>query len=171
MEFDAELVQLVLEGDIAAFETLMRRYERSVQSIAMAFLADSHASEDVVQETFVVAFRSLASLQDSNNFAPWLMQIARRIAGKSKQVRTRTPVPIPLEDRSSPNPCKNQGRSQQLLEAIERLPDQERLVISLRFFDGYSSAEIGLMTGHSVGTVTKQLSRAYERLRCWLAEH
>ena len=76
VESDAQLVHRVLEGEIAAFETLMRRYERSVRSVAMAFLSDLHASEDVVQETFVAAFRSLASLQHGNKFAPWLMQIA-----------------------------------------------------------------------------------------------
>ncbi len=171
VESDAELVQRVLEGDIVAFEILVHRYERSVQSVAMAFLADMHASEDVVQETFVAAFRSLASLRHGNKFAPWLMQIARRTARKSGRKHKQVHVATPLEELSAPRSRAEDPRSQQLLEAIERLPEQERMTITMRFFDGHSSREIGLMTGHSVGTVTKQLSRAYDRLRLWLAEH
>ena len=166
---DSELVQRTLQGDIAAFDVVVRRYERSVLSIAMAFLADWHAAQDVSQETFVAAHRSLHTLSQAEKLGPWLMQIARRTSGKWVAARKRLPVMAPLDEVSS-SPSNECLRSQRLLTAIEHLPEQERLVVTMRFFDGHSSQEIADMTGHPVGTVTKQLSRAYERLRQWLAQ-
>ncbi|MEZ6138170.1 MAG: sigma-70 family RNA polymerase sigma factor [Pirellulaceae bacterium] len=60
--------------------------------------------------------------------------------------------------------------SLELLEFVERLPEQERVVIGLRHFDGHSIQDISQITGRPIGTVSKQLSRAHERLRGWVNE-
>ena len=167
-ESDAELVQRTLDGDLAAFETLIKRYERSVRSVARAFLADVHACEDATQEIFVAAFRAIPTLRESDRFGPWLMQTARRVAGKIRDQHARRPTPQELDEPEAQPPRIPNPQTQFLLTLTERLPEHERLVVTMRYFDGHSSQEIVDATGSPLGTVTKQLSRAYERLREWL---
>ena len=164
-ESDAELAGKAKCGDVPVFERLILRYERTVRSVAWAYLHDSHACDDAVQETFIAAFRSLAGLKETDKFGPWLMQIARRTSGKHS-----SRVNLPREQGTSIDEVADSGpvvsiRQRQLLEHIEQLPKNERLVIAMRYFDGHSSQEIAEITGRPLGTVTKQLSRAYERLR------
>lgn len=162
---DAELARGATRGDLASFEQLVTRYERSVRSIARAFFADSHNCDDVTQEAFVAAFRGLRALREPERFGPWLMQITRRTATRVKEKESRRRLPGLPEEPAGREP---ETRSQELLMLIERLPEQERLVITMRYFDGHSSQEIADATGIPTGTVTKRLSRAYERLRQWL---
>ena len=168
-ECDDELVRRTVDGDLTAFEMLIQRYEHSVRSVARAFISDVHASEDATQEIFVAAFQSLASLRERNRFGPWLMQIARRVAGNMRQRQARTPILCEFDEPESRAKPVVHDRAQTLLLLIERLPEQERLVVTMRYFDGHRTQEIADMTGIPIGTVTKQLSRAYQRLRQWLA--
>ncbi len=167
-ESDANLVLRTIDGDLAAFEMLIKRYERSVLSVARAFLGDAHACEDATQEIFVAAFRALPSLRERDRFGPWLMQIARRIAGNMRDQHTRQPTPQEFDEPEAQMSRIPHPQSQFLLRLIERLPEHERLVVTMRYFDGHSSQKIADATGSPLGTVTKQLSRAYDRLRQWL---
>ena len=167
-ESDTELVQRTVDGDLAAFETLITRYERSVRCVARAFLADVHVCEDATQEIFVAAFRAVPTLRERDKFGPWLMQIARRVAGKLQNEHARRPIPSEFSEPEARPSRVASSQSQFLVSLIERLPEQERLVVTMRYFDGHSTQEIADATGSPLGTVTKQLSRAYERLRQWL---
>jgi len=167
-ESDAELVRRSVEGDLASFETLITRYERSVRSVARAFLADVHACEDATQEIFVAAFQAIHTLRERERFGAWLMQIARRVSGKLQYQHSRRPIPGDLSEPAVQIPQDANAQFEFLLSAIERLPEQEQLVVTMRYFDGHSTQGIADATGIPLGTVTKQLSRAYERLRQWL---
>jgi len=167
-ESDANLVLRTVDGDLAAFETLVNRYERSVRSVARAFLMDVHACEDATQEIFVAAFRALPTLRERDRFGPWLMQVARRVSAKMRDQHTRQPTPQEFDEPEAQPPRMPNPQSQFLLTLIERLPEHERLVVTMRYFDGHSSQDIADATGSPLGTVTKQLSRAYDRLRQWL---
>lgn len=168
IESDAELVVKAKGGDVPAFEQLILRYERSVRSVAWAYLRESNACDDATQETFIAAFGGLAGLSEAEKFGPWLMQIARRISQKQS---SRKSFPFErgtlIEEIADLRPGIS-SRQRELLETIEKLPENERLVIAMRYFDGHSSQEIADVTARPLGTVTKQLSRAYERLRKWL---
>jgi RNA polymerase sigma-70 factor (ECF subfamily) len=169
-ESDTELVARSQEGDLSAFEQLILRYERSVRSIAWAYLRDSHAGDDVTQETFIAAYRSLSGLKESDKFGPWLMQIARRTSQRqSKGTNIPRDHGMPIDEVADVRSGAS-SRQRQLLEYIEKLPENERLVIAMRYFDGHSSQEIADVMERPLGTVTKQLSRAYERLRKWLTQ-
>jgi RNA polymerase sigma-70 factor, ECF subfamily len=167
-ESDAELAGRAKRGDLTAFERLILRYERSVRSIAWAYLRESHACDDATQETFIAAYRSLAGLREPEKFGPWIMQIARRT---SQRLSNRSRIPrdqsVPINEIPEKSPVIS-DRQLQLLECIERLPENEQIVIAMRYFDGHSSQQIADLTERPLGSVTKQLSRAYERLRTWL---
>lgn len=170
IESDAELAEKAKGGNVLAFEQLILRYERSVRSVAWAYLRESNACDDATQETFIAVFRSLSGLKETEKFGPWLMQIARRTSQKQSS-RTNHPreQEMPIEEIADLRPGIS-NRQRQLLEYVEKLPENERLVIAMRYFDGHSSQDIADVTERPLGTVTKQLSRAYERLRKWLTQ-
>ena len=170
MQSDAQLIDRIFAGETEAFAVLVKRYERLVWGAAIRIIRDPHLAEDVAQEGFVAAFESLGSLRISSRFGPWLLAIVRRQAARAVRQRCRSPV-LATNARADLEPESN-GRAApenfELLELIERLPVQERVVIGLRHFEGHSMHEIAHITGRPIGTVTKQLSRAHQRLRKFL---
>jgi RNA polymerase sigma-70 factor (ECF subfamily) len=141
-----------------------------VLSVALAELHDVHAAEDVAQDTLLRAFRRLAGLRDGARFGPWLMQIARRQVVEAVRAR-RLPAVVPADqpayDAAADTTIPMWIENEHLLTLVGRLPDHERVLVGLRFFDGHSLAEVATITGRPLGTVTKQLSRAIARLRAW----
>ena len=166
MESDSQLVQLALGGDRDAFAKLLARHERTVRAAAMAILGDHHSAQDASQEAFVAAYRKLATLRDGSAFGPWVFKIARR---EALRIARRSPATVSLDSQADRPDPRDDGRldsaSRRLLEAVMKLPAHERTVVTLRHFDGHSVAEIAEIAARPVGTVTKQLSRAYARLR------
>jgi RNA polymerase sigma-70 factor, ECF subfamily len=172
VESDSQLVDRIDAGEPRAFAVLVARYERLAMGAALRVVRDTHLAEDVVQDAFVAAFGSLRLLRSRSQFGPWLMAIVRRQAARALRRHLRAPVSATM------NGCEPElGASSSwipndngLLDLIERLPTQEHVVIGLRHFQGHSVQEIAEITGRPIGTVTKQLSRAYERLRKSLNE-
>lgn len=170
MSSDADLVTAVRTGQRAAYAALVDRYERAVQAAAMEILRHHHAAQDVAQDAFVIAYRKLGSLRDAAAFGSWVIRIARREAVRAARRRREGSATV-LEDLPAP---QRNGRldetSETLLKHVLALPEQERVVVMLRYFSSYSVQQIAEATGRPVGTVTKQLSRAHERLRQWLKD-
>ena len=172
MHTDSKLVKAVLNGDRHAYGCLFERHERSVQAVALAVLGDYQVAQDVVQETFVTAYRKLGGLRKGSSFGPWVRKIAHREAiHLSRRIRQRKDV---NQVAMQANFVSNDGRidepNRELLDAVMRLPKHEREVITLRYFDNHSMKTISEITSRPVGTVTMQISRAHARLRKWLKE-
>lgn len=172
MPSDVELVDQILAGDCQKFAVLVQRYERMARATAMRSVHDSHRADDVAQEAFVAAYQNLSSLRDRSNFAGWFLGIVRRKAAQARKQDDRIRTPSndhELDDRVAIQ-HQHASDSIDLLELIERLPEQERVVVGLRHFDGHSMQKIADFTGRPIGTVTKQLSRAHARLHAWATE-
>jgi RNA polymerase sigma-70 factor (ECF subfamily) len=165
-----ELVKTVQSGERAAFAELVRRYERAAIITAHSTLGDFHLAQDAAQEGFVAAYRMLGQLRDAASFGPWLLRVVRRRALRLKR-RSRTAEP--LDSQYADVAAERYDWIEPYEEAVRqlaRLPEHERIVTTMRYVDGQSVQEIADSTGRPVGTVTKQLSRAIERLRKWLVE-
>jgi RNA polymerase sigma-70 factor (ECF subfamily) len=163
---DAELVNAVLDGEKQAFAVLVKRYERPVRAVALDVLGDYHSATDVSQDAFIKAYEQLAVLRKPEAFGPWLMKITRRCALNSAR---RKPKETQLEPKiaaatESPNGQLDEEK-QRLLAAIVKLPKSEKQVVMLRYLGDNSVKDVADIVGRSVGTVTKQLSRAHKRLR------
>ena len=160
---DADLVGAVLLGDRRAFAALVGRYERAVLATAWGVLRDRHLAQDAAQDAFVSAYTNLRRLRDPASFAPWLLSIARRVATRSSKRRRPTG---PLPDEHPPeHEVADAANLDWALAATEDLPEHERVVVYLRYFQDLDVGEIARVVARPVGTVTKQLSRAHERLR------
>jgi RNA polymerase sigma-70 factor, ECF subfamily len=175
MKANAEIVRLVLHGDRESFAVLVARHEKAAWATAWRVLHDEHAASDVAQDAFLQAFHRLHDLREPELFGVWLLRIARREAIKVARARARNRERS-IEERSDVlRDHRGVGSSlsgdcEQILAALARLPEHERLVVSLRYLEGQSVAEIGDAIGRPVGTVTKQLSRAMARLKTMLLE-
>ncbi|MEX2122132.1 MAG: sigma-70 family RNA polymerase sigma factor [Pirellulales bacterium] len=171
MQRDAELVGKVKHGDREAYALLVRRYERLVRAAAHNIVHDRHLAEDVAQESFLAAYDSLRSLHDASRFGPWLMAIARHQAAHAMRRIVRREQQLADVDVAQPGANGQLSESsQRILELVERLPDHERIIVGLRYFDAHSVQDVASITGRPVGTVTKQLSRAHRRLGEWLRQ-
>lgn len=166
LQTDAELVRAVLDGDKQAFAVLVKRYERPVRAVALDVLGDYHLAADISQEAFVSAYEKLAGLRKPKAFGPWLMKITRRRAldslrGRPKETQLETKIATAVE---GPDGQLDQDK-QRLLAALSKLPKSEKQVVVLRYLADNSVKEVADIVGRSVGTVTKQLSRARKHLR------
>lgn len=174
MRSDSELVNAVLDGDKAAFEELVVRYERAARAVSLNVLNDRHLAADAAQEAFVSAYQKLGSLRDAKTFAPWLMQIAKRCSLNISRIRHNEPLDgmavgatggcLPDGHVNGDNHQLDEEK-QILLAAVMKLPDGERETVMLRYFDGRSVQQVADIMGKGVGTITKQLSRAHAKLK------
>lgn len=163
-----ELVRAVLDGDQAAFADLVRRYERAVWATAWKVLRDYHATQDATQDAFVEAYCRLGQLRRADLFGVWLLRIARNEALRHARQRWKSAALVAADNIATPESLTPDMAD--LVDAVGRLPDQERLVVALRYLEGLPVADIARHTARPIGTVTKQLSRALERLRSFNRE-
>ena len=171
MRTDAELVKICLNGQKQAFAELVTRYQRPAKAAALNILGDCHSADDAAQDGLVKAYQNLAGLRKADAFGPWLMKITRRCALDHLRRRPKeSPMEIATAETLQGPDSRLDGDNQQLLAAVIKLPKAERQVIMLRYFAGNSVKDVAEILSRSVGTVTKQLSRAHKRLRIMLKE-
>lgn len=166
MQAMAHLVAAAQRGDQAAFAELVRRYERVVVMTAWAVLRDFHAAQDTAQESFVIAYRALNSLRHPEAFGSWLLKTTHREAiRRSRRRNSDLPLDSIAEPAAENMPPEWQAAFEAVAPALSRLPAHEREVIVFRYVDGLSVNDIATATDRPLGTVTKQISRALQRLR------
>ena len=172
------LVRRTLAGDPTAFEGIVRKFERRIMTLSLRLLGNVQAAEDAAQETFLRAFRYMHRLDLEKPMEPWLMQIAVNVcrdqAHKQRQLRTVFPegrgaesADLELRDET-PDPQDEltaEERRRALREALNLLPEKERLALLLRDVEGFSTAEVASMLGSSETTVRSQICRGRLRLK------
>lgn len=167
---DLTLVVRAQEGDIRAFEALVRRYQRQFYRLAMRLLGNSSDAEEAVQEAFVAAWRRLRDFRGEAAFSSWMYRIVtnRCLA----QLRTRRPVvsldnlgDLPGPDSASPEHAAETGdRAAALNHALQELPTDQRACWILRELHGLSYEDIAVIVGASPDAVRGRLHRARRTL-------
>jgi RNA polymerase sigma-70 factor (ECF subfamily) len=175
---DAELIERARKGEVMAYEELVRRYQDVAVRAAHVIAPDGDA-EDAAQEAFVKAYAALSRFRTGSPFRPWLLRIVtnearnrRRSAGRRTGLALRAAEDRPLGD-AAPSPesavLALETRAT-LVEALNRLRDDDREVIGARYFLDLSEAETADALGIPRGTVKSRLSRALGRLRAGLGD-
>jgi RNA polymerase sigma-70 factor (ECF subfamily) len=169
---DAELVAAALDGDRDAFAALVDRYRRPVYALALQRVQQTADAEDVAQEAFVKAYRSLHTLREPLRFASWLYGIAMRCAMDYLRLRGRQPVMSDVVDIYAPAFYENQELRElveTVMSALGELPDAQRLVVTLRYLEGLDPKAIAERLGESRLAVRSRLFKAMQVLRRRLA--
>jgi RNA polymerase sigma-70 factor (ECF subfamily) len=178
---ELQVVRAVLDGDRDAFAILVDREAAAVVRACQRVLSDLHEAEDVAQEAFVTAYRSLASWRGDGPFGAWLTRIAVRLAlrqlGRRKAVTWLRTTPLddagpdlaarlPDGPRTQPEQVAIRAENANATRrAVAELDDPYREVVALRFFGERSLEEIAALTGRPLNTVKTHLRRGLLRLR------
>jgi RNA polymerase sigma-70 factor (ECF subfamily) len=170
---DEELVERARDGDVAAFEELVVRYQGRAVRLAYTFAGGD--AEDAVQDAFVKAYRSLGRFRRGAAFRPWLFTIVanearnrRRAAGRRERLALRAVDEGEVDVATPEEAAIAAERRVRLAAAIDTLPDRDREVIACRWFAGLSEAETAAVLSCRPGTVKSRSSRALDRLRAAL---
>jgi RNA polymerase sigma-70 factor (ECF subfamily) len=178
-----ELLRLARAGDAAAFCRLTAPLQGRLLRQAAAMSGDLSAAEDLVSETLVEAWKSLARYDETCRLSTWLYAIL--LHRRQKLARRASSRPLSLawlpafqrdnlaarhENQPSPepSPSDNAARNEisvQLRQCVDRLPEKHRRVILLRFFEDASLPDMARVLGCSPGTVKSRLHHALEKLR------
>lgn len=164
---DTQLVAAAHNGDLEAFEALMRRHTRHVYAHAVRFFGDASAADDVVQEVFIKVYRSLDTFDERARFTTWLYRVTRNVCLDMVRSGRRRPDPIdPLQvAAASPGDLSDQVALATSLEAAMRsLAPEDRDALSAIGLFGLSYAEAGQALGVPAGTVKSRVFRARRTL-------
>ena len=178
---DITLVRRAKRGDYGAFDLLVLKYQSKVISLARKFIKDTHLAEDIAQEAFVKAYKSLKSFREESAFYTWLYRITANTtknylkSKKRKKEYSESELfsvdtenldifDIPGGDSPEEILAANNLRDV-ILESLSNLPEDIRTAVSLREFEGLTYEEISEVIGCPIGTVRSRIFRGREEIQ------
>lgn len=190
---ESGLIRQCQKGESGAFDQLVVHHQNMVYAVCMRMLSDAYEAEDVAQDVFVRAYRSIKSFRGESKFSTWLVAIAMNLCRNRRRwwARRRRSIAGSLQDAiqtedgtisydaedASPTPsdsAQSKEVQEHILITMQKLSDTERKMIVLRDLQGYSYEEIAEILKIRVGTVKSRLNRARMQLRTllggWLHE-
>jgi len=171
-DLDREFIRDCQLGKASSFRTLVDRYKDRVYTAVYRIVGNAHDAEDIAQETFIAAYRSIRSFDLSKRFSPWLMKIAANMS--IDYLRRRQPQSVPLDSpeaaelQLSENPLEAVEASelnQLVADIIDQLPPKYRAAIALYYTEELTYSEIADALEIPMGTVKTYLHRGREILR------
>ena len=180
-EIDQQLVERAQRGDKRAFDLLVVKYQRKLARLLSQFIHDAAEVEDVTQETFIKAYRSLSSFRGDSAFYTWLYRIGINaaknflVAQKRRASATTNEFDIEaaenfeegsqLRELNTPeNELMSKQIAQTVHQALQALPEELRSAITLREIEGLSYEEIASIMSCPTGTVRSRIFRARESI-------
>lgn len=189
---DTILVRRAQQGDTAAFEQLIRNYDRTILRLAMHLTDSTEEAQDIYQEAFLRAYRNIGQFRFECSFYTWIYRIATNLCCdylRRKQVHDRcayserysgendgreeTILDRVSDQRAGASPERaalNGELRKQILRALNRLSARERLVFELRHYEGLKLQTVASILSTTENTVKNTLFRATHKLRLWLVE-
>lgn len=170
---ETALVGAARRGEEDAFEKIFLLHKDRVFSICLRMTGSHFDAEDLLQESFVLAFKNIAGFRGDSSFSTWLYRITVNVVVdflRKRHPRLIMAAGEPLEHEIAIHPIRDRGRDWtlerlRLEHAIARLPPGYRSVLVLHDVEGYNHEEIAQCVGTSTGTSKSQLHKARKRLR------
>ena len=174
---ERELIQRAQRGDMAAFENIVRTYEKQVYGIAMQVAQNIQDAEDITQEVFVIVFRKLDGFRFEAGFFSWLYRIVMNTSFNYQRSRKNYEFlntddgddrQLAVSDEDSSESTDSESFQIKFKEALLQLPEKQRTVFIMKYSQHLKIKEIASIIGIGEGTVKKYLFRATEKLRVLL---
>ncbi|MDO4974555.1 MAG: sigma-70 family RNA polymerase sigma factor [Eubacteriales bacterium] len=184
-EEELRLIRRVQAGETEAFEGLVRAHEKTVYNLALRMTGDAQDAEDMAQEAFLKAYRSLGDFRGESKFSVWLYRIVSNVCLDHLRRQSRRPsVSLTAEDeegeeqqwdvpdeRLSPERLLEQKLTREAVQkGLRELPEEQRQILLLREIKGLSYEEIGEILSLEPGTVKSRIFRARKRLCAFLLQ-
>jgi RNA polymerase sigma-70 factor (ECF subfamily) len=183
MDFDAELMLRVKEGDSASFGLLLDKHRSSVVHFLYRMVQNHAVAEELAQEVFLRVYRSRSTYEPSAKFTTWLFRIATHLAlnalrdGKNERAQERLDASsseLPVRQVSDDRPSMEdylvyQARLDEVRRAIAGLPEKQRAAVLMHKYEEMEYSQIARVLNCSESAVKSLLFRAYETLRSRLA--
>ncbi len=184
-EQELQLIRRVQAGETEAFEDLVRSHEKTVYNLALRMTGDPQDAEDMAQEAFLKAYRSLGEFRGESKFSVWLYRIVSNVCLDHLRRQSRRPtVSLTAEDEEgeqtqwdvpdeslSPERLLEQKLTREAVQkGLNALPEEQRQILLLREIRGLSYEEIGRILDLEPGTVKSRIFRARKRLCAFLLE-
>lgn len=177
-EDETDLVALVKNGDLGAFQALYHRHQTAVFRTAYGVLRDIGASEEILQDTFLRAYRAIHTLEDHACINAWLHRIAMNLSFNWLKKKRLSLEPLAewaentfFDHNDSPERCVELGELRhEVHDVIRSLDYKHRAVVVLFYLQGFSLAQIAYILECPVGTVKSRLHYACKTLRARLLE-
>jgi RNA polymerase sigma-70 factor (ECF subfamily) len=178
-EEDSELFARAQRGDTAAYEEIVHRYQQVAFRTAYVITGSAPDAEEAAQDGFVKAYRALGRFRSGAEPRPWLLKIvANEARNRVRSAGRRHHLELRLAERFRPGDAAPSPEAEtvaaedtrRLLELVNALSDEDRLVITSRYLLELSGEETAAALGIPEGTVKSRLSRALVRLRTTLGE-
>jgi RNA polymerase sigma-70 factor, ECF subfamily len=182
LEYDAELMLRVRDGDHASFDLLLGKYRGPVIHFLYRMVQDHGVAEELGQEVFLRVYRSRATYEPAAKFTTWLFRIAthlalnwlrdaRRERGQERIDDDSSGVPRELPDRhpTIEQAMASESRLEEVRRAVAKLPEKQRAAVLMHKYEEMDYMQIAAVLGCSESAVKSLLFRAYETLRSRLA--
>lgn len=178
---DEDLMALAQRGELEAFELLYERHKRAAYSLARRIVGSDGNADDVVQETFISVWRSIERYDPKRaSVRTWLMRIVHRraIDGlRSQMVHLKRRADgegvaesIEAKDPTPDNVAVSRDESSTVHGALDELPQDQRKVIELAYFNGFTHSEISEMLDVPLGTIKGRMRLGLEKMRASLED-
>jgi RNA polymerase sigma-70 factor (ECF subfamily) len=171
---DTHLINRILEGDTAGFAILVDRYKDLAFTIACRITGNREDAEEIVQDAFVKAFRSLSSFRRQSRFSTWLYRIVYNAAISKKRLKGITMQRLDDHPHTDflpdADPDPEAERREMLEKAMLKLPEEDRVVLTLYYIEELPVEEIHQVTGLSKANVKIRLFRARKKLQEWISQ-
>ena len=178
---DEQLVSLIVQQDQGGLGTLYDRYGKAVFGFVYNLLSDAGQTEEVVQEVFLrVWFRAATYRPERGRFQTWLMSMAHHRAVDELRKRRRLQSILETEARlalmesraqedTAAKEAEQREESEIVRKALDSLPEEQRQVIQMSYYEGYSQSEIAELLKHPLGTVKTRMRLGMQKLKTALA--
>ena len=186
---DAEIIEKVLSGDVNAFETIVKRYEKMIYNLAFTKTQNRENAQDISQECFLRAYKMLRSYRTDSAFSTWIYKICQNLIfdffRKNKKMKTVSlsfsddgigddeikEKDIADYDSEPSEQIIREEKIQKIREIINSLPEDLKEIIVLRDLQNLSYTQISEMLGVEIGTVKSRLNRAREKLKNYILKN
>lgn len=171
---DKVLIDRFLEGDESAFNLLFEKYKRKIYLIAYRLLGNHEDANDITQETLIKIYKELINFRNESSLYTWIYRITINLSLnllKKKKLRSffdfeEVDEWLFKDDRQSPELSFRENElSNKIQEALKKLPEKQRTVFTLRYYDELSYEEISEILGTSVGALKANYFHAVNKLQ------
>ncbi|OQX94748.1 hypothetical protein B6I21_09040 [candidate division KSB1 bacterium 4572_119] len=181
---DLELTERIIGGDRTGFNVLVKRWEKTIYNFALRYMGNSESARDITQKTFIRVYKNIHKLRDAKRFSSWIYQIAANLCkDELKSLAKRDFLSIDLINENNenghlmpdelvenssnfPDAAMNQKQIGSIVQkALQQLPEEQRVVIIMKEYQGLKFKEIAAALGEPLNTVKSRMYYGLNGLR------